>query len=166
MEESGRAELDTPPFAKSAKGRAPGVVALGLLEFVTGEEVADFEGGGVFGVGAVDGVFADRASELLADGSLFGLGRVGGAHELAEVGDGVVFFEDHGIDDAGAHEISEFAEEAALGVDVVEALGLLLGEDDLFDGEELEADLGDLGEDGGGVALADGVRLDDAKGTL
>jgi len=166
VEERGRASLDTPPFAKGAKGRAPRVVALGLLEFVAGEEVADFKGGGVFGVGAVDGVFADGGGELLADSSLFGLGRVGGAHELAEVGDGVVFFEDHGIDDAGAHEISEFAEEAALGVDVVEALGLLLGEDDLFDGEELETGLRDFGEDGGGVALADGVRLDDAESAL
>jgi len=83
-----------------------------------------------------------------------------------EAGDGVVFFEDHRVDRAGAHEISEFAEETALGMDVVEALGLLLGEDDLLDGDELEAGLRDFGEDGGGVALADGVRLDDAESAL
>ena len=50
--------------------------------------------GGVFGVGAVDGVLFDRAGELLADGALFGIGRVGGAHQLAQIGDGVVLLED------------------------------------------------------------------------
>src|SRR3954449_7649411 len=82
-----------------------------LLEFYSGEEVADFEGGGVFGVGAVDGVLADGGGELLADGSLFGLGGVGCAHELAEVCDGVVLLEDHGEDGAGGHECGELREE-------------------------------------------------------
>ena len=45
VEESGRALLDTPPFAKSAKGRAPGVVAArrrtntGVLHCVQDDEI-------------------------------------------------------------------------------------------------------------------------------
>ena len=107
-----------------------------------------------------------EVANILRMRACFGLGRVGGAHELAEVGDGVVLFEDHGVDGAGAHEVSEFAEEAALGVDVVEAFGLGLGEGDLFDGDELEAGLRDFGEDGGGVAVLYGVGLDDAESAL
>jgi hypothetical protein len=49
---------------------------------------------------------------------------------------------------------------------MVEALGLRLGEVDLLEAYDLESCLGDLGEDGACVALANGVWLDDAKGTL
>ena len=51
-------------------------------------------------------------------------------------------------------------------VDVVEALGLRLGDGELLDGDDLEAGFVDFGEDGAGVALADRVWLDDAEGAL
>ena len=50
--------------------------------------------------------------------------------------------------------------------DVVEALGLGLRDGEALDGDDLEACLLDRGEDGGGIARADGVWLDDAEGAL
>jgi hypothetical protein len=49
---------------------------------------------------------------------------------------------------------------------VVEAFGLLLGETDLLDGDNLESCPLDLGEYSRRMALADRVRLDDAEGAL
>ena len=141
-----------------------------VLQFVAGEEIPDLEGGGVFGVGAVDGVLFDGAGEHLADGSLFGVGGVGSAHELAESGDSVslcwIQFQDHGKDGAAGHEGGEVVEEGAGGMDVVEAFGLRFRERQLLDGNDPEAGLFDLGEDGAGGAFADGVGLDDAEGAL
>jgi hypothetical protein len=49
---------------------------------------------------------------------------------------------------------------------VIETFGLLFGEGNLFDGNDLKAGLVNFGEDGCGVAIFDRVRLDDAEGAL
>ena len=69
-------------------------------------------------------------------------------------------------DGARGHEGGERVEEGPLRVDVIETLGLRLGEKELLDADDLEAGLVEFGEDGSGVAFADGVRLDDAEGAL
>jgi hypothetical protein len=51
-------------------------------------------------------------------------------------------------------------------MNVVKAFGLGLGDRNLLDGDELEAGLLDLGQNSCGIAGANGVGLDDAKGTL
>ena len=124
------------------------------MQLVAGEPVADLEGRGVFGVGAVNGVLRDGGGKLLADGSLFGVGRIGGAHQLAQVGDGVVFLKNHEDQRARGHESGELVEEGPLAMDGVEALGLAFGDGLLLDGNDAKAGLVDLGENGAGVVPA------------
>ena len=66
-----------------------------LDQFVAGKPVPNFKCGGVFGVGAVDGVFLQLAGEFPADGSLFGVGGVGCSHQLAQIENCVFLFQDH-----------------------------------------------------------------------
>ena len=54
-----------------------------LNEVEAGEEVGDFEGGGVGGVGAVGAVIADAGAEVVADGAGGGFFGVGGAHGIS-----------------------------------------------------------------------------------
>src|SRR5580704_7975846 len=70
----------------------------GLDEVEAGEEIADFEGGGVWGVGTVSTVGADAGAEIATDGAGRGFFRVGGAHGVAPFCDGAFGFEDHGED--------------------------------------------------------------------
>jgi len=86
-----------------------------------GEEVADFEGGGFGGVRAMSAIVADAGAEVAADGAGGGFLGIGGAHDVAPLGDGAFGFEDQGEDFAGAHEVGEFAEEGTLFVDGVKA---------------------------------------------
>ena len=51
-------------------------------------------------------------------------------------------------------------------MDVVEALGLGLGNGRLLDGDDLETSLLDFSENGSGIALADCVWLNDAEGAF
>lgn len=69
-----------------------------LDEVEAGEEIADFEGGGFWGVGAVGAVVADAGAEVVADGAWGGFLGVGGAHGVAPFGDGGFGFQDHGDD--------------------------------------------------------------------
>ncbi len=110
-----------------------------LDKFEAGEEIADFEGGGVGGVGAVRAIVADAGAEVVADGAGRGFLGVGGAHGVSPFQDGTFGFEDHGEDFAGAHEVGEFAEERAGFVDGVKAAGLFLAQTHRFDGDDLEA---------------------------
>jgi len=114
----------------------------------------------------VDGVLFDGTGELLANGAFSGVGWVGGAHERTQVGDGVFLFQNEENDGAGGHEGGEGIKEGASRVDGVEALSLGLGDGELLDGYDLEAGLLNLSQDGGGVALANCVWLDDAESAL
>ena len=91
-----------------------------------GEEIADFEGGGIRSVGAVGAIVADAGAEVVADGAGSGFLGVGGAHGVAPLEDGAFGFEDQCEDFAGAHEVGEFGEEGALFVDGVEAASFFL----------------------------------------
>ena len=63
-------------------------------------------------------------------------------------------------------KVAKPVEERLAGVDGIKALGLLLGDGLLLDGDDLKAGLVDLGQNGSGEAFADRVRLDDAEGAL
>src|ERR1700733_15988935 len=95
-------------------------------QFVSRKEKAQLEARGVFRVGAVDCVVLDVGSPLLANRAFFRLGGVGGAHQLAQVGDGVFFFQSENDDGSAGHEIGERAEKWAGGVDGVELFRLVL----------------------------------------
>src|ERR1700733_5763505 len=79
-----------------AAGCAPTSLCLRLDEVEAGEEVGDFEGGGVGGVGAVGAVGADAGAEVVADGAGGGFLWVGGAHGVAPFCDAAFGFENHG----------------------------------------------------------------------
>src|SRR5262249_39461096 len=74
------------PWGGDAIERGP--LSSRLLQLEGAEEVGDLEGSGRGGVGAVDGVGLDGGGEVLADGAGGGLGRIGGAHEVAPLLDG------------------------------------------------------------------------------
>src|SRR5579862_215890 len=99
-----------------------------LNEVEAGEEVGDFEGGGVGSVGAVGAVGADAGAEVVADSAGGGFLWVGGAHSVAPLQDGAFGFENHGDDFAGGHEVGELAEERAGFMDGVEAAGFFFCE--------------------------------------
>ena len=59
-----------------------------LDQLVSRKPVANLEGRCLRRVGAVNRVLLERAGKLFADRSLVCIGRVGGAHQLAQIGDG------------------------------------------------------------------------------
>src|SRR5690606_9798957 len=135
-------------------------------DFGFGEEVGDFASSGSFGVGAVNGVLVDGYGKVGANGARSSFFRVGGTHQLAVLGDGVLTFKYLDDDRTGGHEGDQIIEETADAVVGVEAGGFALaqlnhlGSDDAQDGH-LEAG-GDFAED----VLGDGGRLDDGEGAV
>ena len=106
------------------------------------------------------------AREVLADRPLGGVGRVGSAHELAKILDGVVLLEHHDDAGAGAHELREAVEEGPLLVNRVEGLRLSLAHVNHAQTEDRKAGVLDPREDLAGDLLPDSVRLDDGKRSL
>lgn len=97
-------------------------------EVEAGEEIPDFEGGGLRGVRAVRAVHLDAGAEVMPNRAGRSFLGVGGAHGFPPFGNGAIGFEDHGEDFAGTHEVGKFTEERAFAVNGVEAAGFLLGE--------------------------------------
>ncbi len=133
------------PGDRFAIRRSIGAMELDQVE--AGEEVGDFEGGGVGSVGAVGAVGADAGAEIVADCAGSGFLGVGGSHGVAPFGDAGFGFENHRDDFAGGHEVGEFAKEGAGFVDGVEAAGFFFGEAHGFDGDDREAGFVDARED-------------------
>lgn len=137
-----------------------------LQQLQTGEKVGDFKGGGFRGIGTMGGVFADGRAELLAQGAGVGLGRIGGAHQVAPFLDGVGGFQHHDDAGAAAHEIGQFAEKRPGFVHVVEAFGFDPAQVQFFETDDLEAFGVNAGENFPGVAGGKGVRFDYGKGSF
>lgn len=91
---------------------------------------------------------------------------LGGAHDLAVLGDRALALEND--DDAGrvAHELGELPEEGTLLVDRVEAFGLGLGQVNLAHRADAEALFFEAGDDLADQVLLDGIGLDDGKRAL
>ena len=94
------------------------------------------------------------------------LRRVGGAHQLAQIGDGIFFFERQDDDRAARHEVGQRAEERAAGMHGVELLGLMLGDFQHLHGEDAEAVFLELLDDVADGVFADGVGFDDGESAL
>src|SRR5690242_19210737 len=152
--------LATPGAARHATALRAGRRA-GEVE--AGEEEADLGARGVRTVGAVHRVLLDVGAELTPDRPLRRLLRVRRSHELAPAGDRTVGLENTDKDGTGAHEADQVAEEAALAMDGVEALGVARGEPYDARGDRRESLRLDHGEDAAERALAHAVRLPDAE---
>src|SRR5712692_650408 len=117
-------------------------------------------------VGAVHAVRLDAPGEQLADGALGGAGGIGRAHHLAVARHRVLALQHLHDDRAAGHVLHQALEERPLPVDGVEALRLLLRELQHLHGHRLEARLLELRQDLADDAGLQGVRLEDAEGSL
>ena len=138
----------------------------GSDEFEAGEEIADFEGGGVWSVGTVGAIVADAGAEIVADGARGGFFGVGGTHGVTPFEDGAVGFEDHSENLAGTHEVGEFTEEGASFVNGIEAASFFFGEAHGFDGDDSEASFMDARKNLALLTTTDGIGLDDCESAL
>src|SRR6185437_2721105 len=130
------------------------------------EEIGDFTGSRFRRIRAVDHVLLDTQGEVGADGAGSGLLRVGGAHDLAVAGNGIVALEHLHDDRSGGHVAHQILEKGALPVNGIEALGLPLGETDHAGGNDGEARLLEAAIDLADEIAADAVGLDDGQGAL
>src|SRR5271157_2447264 len=99
-----------------------------LRQFVSGEEITQLEARRVFGVGAVYRVLLDVRRPLLANRALLSLGRIGGAHQRAIVGNGVLFLQRHDDNRPARHEVGQRLEKWPVYMHRVESFGLRLGD--------------------------------------
>src|ERR1700733_4345342 len=130
------------------------------------EEVSNLKRSRILCIRAMDRILANRRRKLLANCSLFRLCRIRRAHQLTQIGNGIVFLEHHREDRPARHELRKLAKERTRRMNVVKALGLSLGDGNLLNGNDLESRLFNLGKNCACMALADGVRLDDAECAL
>jgi hypothetical protein len=137
-----------------------------LFKLDPGKEVSNLKRSRILCIRAMNRILANRRSELLANRTFLSLRRVGRAHQLAQVGNRIILFEHHRKDGSARHKLRQFAKERPRRVNVVEALGLSLGDRKPLDRNNLKPCLFNLGEDGCRVALTNGVRLDDAECAL
>ena len=134
-----------------------------LNKFEAGEEIADFEGGGFRGVGAVSAIVANAGAKVVANRAGGRFFRIGGAHSVAPLENGAFGFENHGEDFAGTHEVGKLAEEGARFVDGVEAAGFFFCEAHGFNGDDFETGFVNPGKDFALLAATDGVGFDDCE---
>jgi hypothetical protein len=80
-------------------------------QFESRKEKTEFEARSFVRVRAMDCVVFDIRGPLLADGAFFGVGGVGGAHELSQVGDGIFLLQGENHDRPAGHKIGQRIEE-------------------------------------------------------
>ena len=114
----------------------------------------------------MNGVGVDGFGEVGTDGALLCLLRIGGAHQFAVLGDGVLAFQGLDHHRTGGHEGNQILEEGALFVHGVELAGFLLGQPGHAGSDDLQAGAFKTGIDLADHVLFDGVRLDDGKGAF
>src|SRR5690606_2787007 len=130
------------------------------------EEESDFHGSGFRSVGAMHGIGVDAVGEIGADRAGFSLLRVGCAHQLTILGNGILAFQhlyEHG---ARHHEVDQILEEGAFFVNGIETLGIGARKLHQARGNDLEAGLLEAGDDLADDVLGDRVGLDDGKGAF
>src|SRR5690606_12535634 len=121
---------------------------------------------GRFGIRTVNGVFVDGNGEIGTDGARSCFFRVGGAHQLTVLGNGVLAFQNLNDDRTGGHEGNQVLEEAALAVLSIETGSFALGQLHHLRSDNAQAGLFETGGDLTDDVLGNGVRLDDGESTL
>ena len=101
-------------------------------EFETAEEVGDLDRGVFVGVGAVNGVLADRTAKVFSERARVGFGGIGSAHQIPPRFDGALFFERHDDARAARHEFNQSSEERPFPMNGVETFRLLARHVDQF----------------------------------
>jgi len=125
---------------------------LELKQFGHTKKERDFQGGRFRRVRPVYGVSLDILREFLANGTFGRVCRIGGAHYIAPMLDGVVALEHQDDHRAFRHKSDQPGEEGPFSMDLVKSLGLLLGKPDHFHTADPESGLFDHAENLAGVA--------------
>src|SRR5579863_2970981 len=103
---SSRVSRSLTSFGMTARG-SDAAQTPSLSQLVSSEEITQLKASGLVGIGAVNRVVLNVARPLLADRPFLGVGRIGGAHKLAQIGDGVFLFQREHYDWSARHEIGE-----------------------------------------------------------
>src|SRR5439155_2101865 len=96
-------------------------------QFVPGKEKAQLEARRIFRVRAVNSVMLDAGGPLFADRAFFSVSRIRCSHQLAEIGNGILFLQRQHDNWATGHEIRKRVKERLAGMNGVELLRLMLG---------------------------------------
>src|SRR5271156_1922246 len=140
--------------------------ALLFRQLVSRKKETQFKARRVFGIGAMNRIVLDARRPLLADRAFLGVGRIGGAHQLAQVGNGVFLFQSQSDDWSARHEIGERVIERPARMHGVKLLRLILGDFQHLHGENVESVLLELLDDVTDRVLGDGVRFHNGKSAL
>src|SRR3989344_2133242 len=168
-------KLSSCGWVRPSRFTLPVVAIIGLTfahsanacaHFGGSKEVGDFTGGRGFRVGTVNGVLVDGDREVGTDGARSRFLRVGGAHQLAVLGDGVLAFQNLNDDRTGSHEGNQILEEATLAVLGVETGSFALGQLNHLGSDDTQAGLLETGGDLADAVPGDSARLADGKGAL
>ncbi len=131
-----------------------------------GKVEATFNSSILITVGTVNGILPNAGGELLTDRAFSRVGGVGRTDQRAEIGNGVVLFQDGGNNGATTHELDELAVKGTFGVDGVKLTGFFSAEFGVLHRYDLEASGVDLLENSTDVSVTDGVGLDHGEGAV
>src|ERR1700722_912136 len=137
-----------------------------MRQFVSGKKITQLKASGFVGIRAMDGIVFNVAGPLLADRTFLGVGRVGGAHKFAQIGDGILFLQRQYYDWAAGHEIGQRTEKRPRGMDGVKLLRLMFRNFEHLHGQYPETVFLELHDDVAYSVLAYGIRFDDGKSAL
>src|ERR1700736_2426822 len=76
-----------------------------LCQFVSCEKETEFKARGILRIGAVDRIVLDIRGPLLANCAFLCIRRVSRAHEFAQIGDGMFFFQSENDNWSARHEV-------------------------------------------------------------
>jgi len=154
---------------KRASGGTPfegetGWRSLVAEDFAVLEEALQLDGGGLGGVGGVDDVGHFVVAEVTTDGAFGGGFGVGGAEEVADMGDDVFSAEGDGDDGCALHEVGDVWEERFVGDVGVVLFEQLVGELHHFAAADAEAFGFKAFEDFAIEAFGDAIGLEEDEG--
>ncbi len=114
----------------------------------------------------MNGIGFDRLGKPFPDGSLFGLGRVGGTNQLAEISHGIVFFQNHWNDGSGRHIGAQIVVKRAFAVNGVKLAGPLFRQQGFLYGYNPKSGFFDHLNDCTGIPLRHGVGFNHRERTV
>jgi hypothetical protein len=139
---------------------------LQLKQFGHAEKERNFYSGGFGCVRPMHRISLDVLGEAFANGTFRRICGVRGAHHVAPMLDRVVALQHQNDHGTLRHKNHQALEERPFAMDVVEALGLLLGKPDHFHPADPESSLFDHAEDLASMAVRDGVGFYYCEGLL
>ena len=133
-------------------------------DFAVFDEALEFDGGGLGGIGGVDNVGHFVVAEITTDGAFGGGLGIGGAKEVADMGDDVFTAEGDGDDGGTLHESGDVWEEGFVGDVGVVLFEELVGELHHFAAADAEAFGFKAFEDFAVEAFGDAIGLEEDEG--